>query len=367
MDERLLRRYRNGDPRAGTALKNHLRALASRVLSSPGWGLSSTQRRELEVQAAQQGLDSKARTMLQFAAEGMGIAAELALAELRRADGVAHGHPDAKTLVAVAMETASPVQHTQVQNHEESCRICGRHVDTVRQALKLAASSSVVEPPSHGPEPHFSDEDTDELPIGLQDAPARPRKPTSVDLRRPQSARAGPDEAPPSMLSMAAPFLLLLALVGVYGWFQSTHGDTREQPWLVLVPDELPPTEQAWRVDGAARQGVDALAKGQCEDAASRLALDAKRKPDELWVRYYEGLAWVCLRDGPRAYAALDAVQYMNGTKPYGLSWWLAIAQLLDDRPEAALETLDELAVRQHARAADAGQLANELREMLAR
>ena len=367
MDERLLRRYRNGDPRAGTALKNHLRALASRVLSSPGWKLTGTQRRELEVEAAKQGLQSSARSMLQFAADGLAVASELALVELRRSDGVAHGHPEASLVVAVAMETASPAQVAQLEAHGEACKVCPRHVEVVKQALKVAASSSVVEPPSHGPEPHFSDEDTEELPEGLQDAPARPRKPTAMDLRRPRSARAGREEDAPSLVSMAGPFLLLLALVLAYGWFQATNSGVRDRPWVALVPDELPPTEQAWRVEGAARQGVDALAAGNCTEAAHRLALDAKRRPDELWVRYYEGLAWVCLRDGPRARAALEAVQYMNGAKPYGLAWWLAVAQLLDDRPEEALASLDELAGKQHARAADAAKLANQLRPMLAR
>ena len=367
MDERLLRRYRNGDPRAGTALKNHLRALASRVLSSPGWGLNSAQRRELEVEAAHRGMESEASTMLQFAAEGLCIAAELALTALRRADGVAHGHVTPELIVAVALETASEAQQAQVSDHTASCKACTRHVDLVRQALKLAASSSVIEPPSSGP---GGPDDTEELeaalPAGLQDAPARPRKPTSVDLRRPQSARVREDDAP-SLASMAGPFVLLLALVAAYSWFQTQHTAGGERPWLSAIPAELPPTEQAWRLDGAARQGVDALGEGRCEEAAERLALDAKRKPDDLWIRYYEGLAWVCLRDGPRARAALEAVEYMNGTKPYGLSWWVAVAQLLDGRVDEALENLDGLAGSQHARASDATRLAREVRRLSGR
>ncbi len=211
MDQDLLIRFRSGEPAARTSLRNHLRAVCARVLGAPQWGFEAERRRALEVAAANEALESDATDPVGFALAAMRAAARGGLGALRQSDPQAGEHPDGDIVVGVAMETASRAQKMRLDKHLEDCGHCRVHLETVRHALKTAASAQKAADPQSAPTAATEVPE----PASLAAPEVRPAdKPTPKPKRRP--ARK-PKEAPFPLWQV----LVGAALLGGGVWWAS--------------------------------------------------------------------------------------------------------------------------------------------------
>ena len=369
MDEALLERYRQGDPGAAMALRNHLRAIASRVLDAPQWGIDSpAERRRLELDVAELVMGSGASDIVGLAALTLAEASERGLEAMRVAQTHVGGdHVPARHLVRLSMEDSPSPQMRGFLKHITDCKACARDVQMVQEVLRSATSARAVTPVPRVPAPEGEASSTHNLKPKPQAAGAG-RAPTR-DGKPPPRPRI---ETTPPTISMGAilgPLAAIIVVVGITGWFWYTNSEPERKiadaaTYVALLPTEAPPSGQADQLDGPARDAVVQLGKGNCRAAADRLLTEGLRDPDNLWLRYYEGLAFVCVRDGTRARSALEHVDGL-GKRPFGYLWWLAQARLIDGDVEAALRALDELgADSEHPRAADARALASRIRAL---
>ena len=346
MDQELITRFRAGDDEARAAVRNHLRAVAARVLAAPQWKLSEvTTRSALEVQAAVAALESPAQEPVSFAMAAMHAAGVAGLEHLRALDGALGDHPKAEVMVKVALETAIGAQVLHVDRHAEGCAACRAHLDVLRAALTSAATAQRSTAPSR-PEPKREKV--------VQPEPKKKSRPTP---------RARPKKQPEQGLPLASMAFVAALVVGGVWW--GTQLSDEEKAWAAAahLPDELPPGAMAAHYDGSTRDAILGMAKGDCRGASAKLHMASKRAPDDYDLRYLEGMALVCMRDP----MSLDALQDVNDNVhwddlPWGFEWWYAQALVLNDDIGGALDELDRLAGMDHGRSQDAEALAATLR-----
>lgn len=369
MDDKLLARFRDGDPTAATAVRNHLRSVAARVIAAPQWERQGPADHRLEVAAAAEAMGGKAATPVQLAADAMAAAARGSLAELRSREVlVGADHLNVALVVELAMERASANQAAHARPHLEDCAACRRQVELVRHALRAAATAS-----------HLPTEPADLALDGLAaasqaaaeaaaelDAQEAGGRPTAPSPARPKRPRSRPPQRQPRDLSALRPILLILALLGAgLWWTQRLTPEERAWQAAALLPPEWPPLGRAGQYDGDVRDALVRMAEdGECRLAANTLHKAWLEDGEDIWLRWYEGLAHVCLRDGPRAVAALQEVERGAAEPPFGMDWWLGQALLLDGQRDEALRRLDRLAHSEHPRAAQAEALAGAARAL---
>ncbi|MCB9758775.1 MAG: hypothetical protein H6739_02965 [Alphaproteobacteria bacterium] len=360
MDEELLRRFRDGDPTAATAVRNHLRAVAARVLAAPQWSfIPADQRQPLEQGAAAEAMIERQRDSVGMAAEAMAAASRAGLERLRRHEAVAEAeHPTTAALVAVGLETASAAQAAQLRPHLEGCTTCKRHVELVGAAARAAATASVAvnDTPAVAAAPPVTRKapDTHGRPHKLL---RDPNDPISQVIEQP-APRTG------TRAGLVPIALILLAMaVFAYAKAQLSPEETR---WAIaaMLPPELPPTGRAELYDGDAREALLHMRDGDCPRAAAMLRTVRGSAPDDPWLQWYEGLAYVCTRDGADAVPLLQELAD-GGFEPFGLDWWLGQALLLAGRHDEGLRHLDQLARTDHPRARQAEKLAAKVRKLL--
>lgn len=371
MDVELIGRMLEGDPQATLAVRNHLRTVATRVLTAPQWGLhEGPELTRAEQDSAAEAITHRPATPVTLAVATMASASRIALEKVRHREGHSGTeHPDARLVVALALQTASAAQANNLKAHIERCAVCRRHMEMTQHAVKSAASATAAAEhvrPAGGDEAPTKPADraqqsmeeamqaalsAEEGPAARAQKPSRPRPPR----REPKGSFAG-----------LVPLALVLVAVSFFAW-RSNELSPEEATWLVgsLLPPELPPTSRAEQYGGMAREGLLAMREGDCREAANRLKSAVKRDPDDLYLRYYEGLAYVCQRKGPEAVEALREVQARASEPPFGLAWWLGQAQLLSGDIDDGLSTLDVLAASQHPRADQARDLAEAVRTQL--
>ena len=360
MDDQLLQRFRDGDPGATVSLRNQLRTIAARVLSAPQWGLQdSGMLAALERKAAQAALASGADAAIALTEEVLVQAGAEGIELLRsREPLVGEGHPAAVDIARVASNTASAIQHARVESHNQDCKRCTHHLEILKAALRAATT---VQPRPAQPSP---------AQAGPGRGPARPRsKPKPSEPRtarrrggasKPGSAKLGAEEKP------GLPWLAILASVAVLAgaiWRVQPSDEQRTWARAELLPVELPPSARANLYRGPAKRAISQLEDGNCRDSATTLHLQAKGTNDP-YLHWYEGVAWVCARDGAKALEAMAQVSSLAGTDvPWGYNWWRAQALVLEGEDAKALVLLDQLAGSRHARGRDASALAGRIRD----
>ena len=120
MDDQLVKRFREGEVAAQAAVRNQLRAMATRVLSSPQWQLDAARRQVLEREAAAEAMQSNADSAVALTVAAMAAAAKRGLGWLRKRDGMRNdGHPDLGLIGGVALQTASANQKFHIEKHFE--------------------------------------------------------------------------------------------------------------------------------------------------------------------------------------------------------------------------------------------------------
>ena len=349
MDEELYQRFLEGDDAAATGIRNHMKAIANRVLAAPQWGLEDGQpRRELEQEAVAEAMGRPPEHLVGAATAVMQAATRTGLAHLRREDHVTGEHPDVSLMAGLALEVLPKDEAQAAEAHLADCMPCLRHVASAKNALRTAVSAqkTAVAPPKPLPQKervHAS-------------ARGKPTAANSLERFLPSK----------STLGLVVP-LVALGLAMFLHW-QSKQLD----PVLALqakvghlLPAELPPSARAWELEQIGKDAVSGLGEGRCEYAVRRLGVAMDQNPDQPLHSYYLGLAHVCLRHGPEARSNLEWVRTNMDPPPFGLDWWLAQAQLLDGGVDEGLALLDALAASDHPRAPFARDLAEKVRAEL--
>ncbi len=363
MDELLVQRFKSGDAAAVTAMRNQLRAMAARVLSSPRWEFDTAERQELEREAALQGLNTIAKTAVQYVFVVLRAAGKRAIVRLREREGLrGEGHPDPVVMANVAMGTAKEGQKEVLEEHFEDCPHCRLHYDILEEAIRGAtkaqqAAQTVVPVPAPAPT-------TPQAPRPTSPKPPRPkRRNKGAEAKRRKARRKRRLRAKPKSGGLI-PLLILAAAVAAGIWHQLQPTE-EQQRWTMagLLPDELPPASRADKYEGTVKRSIQSAASGDCRSAGNKLHIASKKAPDDLWLHYYEGMAYVCARDGRKAVLALEYVDGMTTDLPWGFTWWLGQAYLLDLQVEQGLVVLDSLGASSHPRAGDARQLAVRVRK----
>jgi len=348
MNDELYQQFLAGDSTAKTAVRNHMRAIAARVLAAPQWQLTDERtRQEKEQQAAREAIESPASTMVGAATNVMGHAVRLGLTELRKKDSISDDtHPSEALIAGAALETLSSAIKLETEAHIEDCPTCRRHLAAATTALRSAVTAQRMAPKPQRTNP-------------------KPSKPTPAPARsRPAPRKQASTK--PSTFSFTSMLPLVALILGVAAYWYSQRPDpgiVLNGAMAALLPAELPPTGRAEELNQVGTEAVKAMKQGRCAYTARRLQISLEQDPDDLLAVYYLGLAHVCLRNGTEALQALKEVQRDEEFPPFGLQWWLAQAQLLDGRTDAGLTTLDTLAAEEHPRAPYARTLAAKIRE----
>jgi hypothetical protein len=349
MDEELYQRFLEGDDAATTGIRNHMRAIATRVLAAPQWGLEEGQpRRELEQEAVAEAMGTPPEHLVGAATAVMQVATRTGLAHLRREDHVTGEHPDVSLMAALALEVLPPDEAQAAEAHLADCMPCLRHVASAKNALRTAVSAqkTAVAPPKPLPQREAIHASARREPAGAKSL-----------------ARFLPSR---STLGIVAP-LVVLGLAMFLHWQSQQLDPVQALQDKVghLLPAELPPSARAWELEQIGKDAVSGLGEGRCEYAVRRLGVAMDQNPDQPLHSYYLGLAHVCLRQGPQARSNLEWVQANMDPPPFGLDWWLAQAHLLDGGVDEGLALLDSLAASDHPRAPFARDLAAKVRAEL--
>jgi hypothetical protein len=363
MDDQLVQRFNEGDPTATMAMRNQLRAMAARVLSSPQWELGAEARQNLEREAAGEAMEGGGKNAVAFTVAAMSSAAQRGLTWLRKRDGMRDGdHPARHMVVGVALQTASANHKLHVESHWKDCPACKHHFDVVDEALrgatKAQAAAQLV-----APAPPPSAQPADDLAsFARERARQQRKKPKAKKAAKKRRRRKKKGQKPPALW----PILAVAGALAAGFWYTAQPSD-EQRAWqaAAILPDELPPVGRAHTFDAQIQRAIESAADGDCRQAGNKLHAAAKTNPDDYWLAYYEGMAWVCERDGRRATAALERVDLMTTDVPWGYTWWLGQALLLDQRTDEGLAVLDSLGASSHPRADDARILAAKARNTL--
>jgi predicted Zn-dependent protease len=153
------------------------------------------------------------------------------------------------------------------------------------------------------------------------------------------------------------------ALVAGGVWWKAQPSE-QQKVWHMqtLMPGELPPPGRAHLYETRTQRSIEDAADGDCRQAGNKLRSASASDPDDYWLSYYEGMAWVCDGDGERALEAFAKVDAATTDVPWGFTWWYGQALLLDLRVDEGLQVLDSLGASNHPRADDARQLAARVR-----
>lgn len=341
MDEHLLERYRSGDPQAATALRNHLRSVAARVLDTAQFPLpDADRRRTAEADSARRAMERPSPDVVTYATRTMTYALAAGIRALQDADPAGAG-VDAELMARVVMETASAAQAEEFARQMSAHPGAQRHLEAARHALKASVAAR-------------------EQAEAVEEAPAGRPVPRRGPLGPPRSAARRP---PRPKAASVWPLVAALVLVGVVVGVAATRPGVRPEA-AFLLPAELPPVEGAWRRGGVVRTAAELVESGDCEGAARTLVAAGSTSTDP-FVHWYIGLAWVCARRGPEATAALERARSLAATAPFGFDWWMAQAELLDGSVDEALDRLDALGATEHPRASQARALARDVRREL--
>ena len=373
MDDLLVQRFKSGDPAALTAMRNQLRAMAARVLSAPQWDLDATRRQTLERESAGEAMDASSKDAVQYVVGAMLAAGKRGISWLRKRDGLKEDeHPDRAVVVGVALQTASANQKLQLEEHFKECKSCQVHFDIAQEAIRGAANAqkaaaAAAPAPAPAPEQDLAEYARQRARQGQPaKAPHKKSSASQAAAERKKKAAARRRKRMPAGGSFLPLVVLGVLLAAGILWKQQPTEEQRV--WLVasLLPVELPPAGRADQYEGTVRTAIlTASQDGECRSAGNKLHIASKSAPDDLWLRYYEGMAFVCARDGRRAVEALEAVDAATTDLPWGFTWWLGQAYLLDLQTEQGLSVLDGLANSKHRRAEDARQLAARVRNTL--
>jgi hypothetical protein len=345
MDDSLFQRFLSGDPLAATGVRNHLRAVAHRVLAAPQWEMPDSDiRRERESAAVAEILQSPGHSMVQAASMVMAVSLRTGLEQLRTAQGIPQGHIPTDLLARRAIDKLNDDEKEQVRSHLEGCPTCSRHLEVARSALKAATSSQKADPPIVA--------SATRTPVPSNKRPTSTR--TAKKDKPTKSAGVGHSEWVTQGVILLGLFYL------VFHFTRPNHQELTEratQTRSEMLPTELPPTALAGTFESSIEVNIQLMSSGRCANSAIRLSRFLERDPENRLLRYYYSLALLCDRQAKNAMESFGILHQMEGDRFWGEQWWRAQALYLNGSDEKAMLLLDKISESQHGRAADAEAL----------
>lgn len=354
MNDELFKRFLSGDPHATTGVRNHLRAVAHRLLDAPQWSMKDNDtRRERETAAVAEVLRNPGNSMVQAASRVMTVATRIGIEHLRSEGGIPSNHIAAETLAKKAMDRLETEEVEPLRQYLESCTTCSTHLEQARNAIKAAISAQEKSPrlPTTTP-----------TPMSGQFRSASPKRVrTTSEKKHPKLTKA---EGITSSDWITRGLLLFALAFGIYQLTQPSEGERASADDIRranLLPKELPPVAMAGALPANVGAAVQLIEAGRCKDSASRTARFVERAPEDRLLRYYYSLALLCDRQKDEALQSFAQLRQMEGERFWGENWWYAQALYLGGGEETALAILGEIADSEHGRAADAEALLNRL------
>jgi glutaredoxin len=380
MNDELMQRWRDGDAKAATAVRNAVRSVAERVLSHPALlaaaGPTSSARlrrddlrRELTAQIAKEVLSRRADNATQLTAMALMVAgrhAVTALQENHPPTNDAHLPPPVAVTLALAPGGLVGRVREAADRHLEHCPHCK---NDLRLLERVVAAHEAADP--EGPEHEELVEEASRMDALFAEAeadlrgslkreasaPAPARRPTRGSTRRVLPGNS--PEKPRRPWVFAIP---LVALVGVGVWvYQSGGGGALPGapiPALSALADQTPP--EVARISDLPPEvqfAVSDLAKGDCRTAAGRVRSARNKRPDEPRLFLIEGAAFVCAGDASKALGVFDDLDALlaDAAPPRAVHWYRAQAHLLKGEGALAVALL-ELAITHDPKHREAAQ-----------
>ena len=384
MDNELIQRWRDGDVKATTAVRNSVRSMAERVLSHSavlaGAGPSAgarlrrpEKRRELTAEIAQEVMRRRVDNAAQLSAMSLMVAGRHAIAALQESHPQgddAHLPPQVAVTYALAPNGLMPRVREAAERHLERCRYCAadlRILARVVAAIEAGETEgwSTERPPrtgllgSRGSSP--------EVQADLQGKPSG--RPASKPKARPPAKSVGRCSRERGQRSERSPWVFAVpavALLGLGAWMATGEkanpidalgGVSTAQ--LRQIADQTPPeVSRVSDLPPEVQFAVSDLTTGNCQTAAGRLRL-AREAAEEPRLFILEAGSYVCAGDGRKALSVfdeLDSAVEAGARLPVVAHWFRAQAHLLAGEAGPALEQLELAIVHdpKHRKAADA-------------
>lgn len=365
MDDALVARWRDGDAKATTAVRNATRSIAERVLSHPALAdvvgpqalmrlQSDERRRDLTAEIAAEVMKRRADNAAQLTAMSLMVAGRYAVEFMQEGwpkTDEAHLPPQVAVTLALAPNGVAPRVKEAAERHLASCKRCS---DAIRVVDRIVKTQEAI------------DRDTDHASLVEEAARVEARNAAErarrAERKRAPSPRAAPAPAkarkthrdpPKKGLHPAFYAIGLLGVIGVGVWWSQRGGGTagtgpnRTVEGLAALADRSPPdVGRLADLPPEVQFAVGDLANGDCRTAAGRFR-SARQKVEDIPRLYVlEAGSQVCAGDARKALKALDDLDALiaekGGELPRQTHWYRAQAALLRNQADVALIALGD-------------------------
>ena len=371
MDDALVARWRDGDSTATTAVRNHVRTHAERVLSHPalraaeGSGGRSLQRnderrRELTSTIAREVMQRPVSSAAQLDAMSLMAAARHAVDVVREGRTISPGaHLPSHTVVTVSLAPGGlpPAARSAAERHIGECGACA--ADSRMVGALVRSGAAPAEEPEPEPEEAEPEDDTAAaMAAALAEVEAEERAPDPgsgrASVGRPLVLRPPPVREGAGWKA-ALPFVVA---AGIGLWWVAGREDgplpAARVAEIAALADRSPPTLSGDAVPEDALPAASELARGDCRTASARLRTARMRAPDDAALWSLEAASFVCAGEGKDALSALDGLAERGLAAPVSAAWTRAQALLLIGDLEGAEDALDAVIASDPTRASAA-------------
>ena len=367
MDDVLVARWRDGDAKASTAIRNGIRSIAERVLSHPALdGVVGPQaaaeladdgrRRELTARLAKDVMRRQAANAAQIKALAIMAASRHVVEALQSGwpkTDEAHLPPQVTVSMALSAAGLAPRVREAAERHLANCKRCADAIHVVDRIVRTQEAT-------------VDDTRREDLVAEAARADARAAEVSRQKAREARKRRAEAKAGGSSpkrrnrdrdqarkRLPAAVYGLVGLAVVagGVWLWMDRSD-DGRPGPvgpvaGLAAIADRSPPdVGRLADLPPEVQFAVGDLANGDCRTAAGRFRSARSQAGDKARLYVLEAGAFVCAGDSRKALRALKDMDAMiadkGGSVPRSASWFRAQAQLMDGDAGSALISLSD-------------------------
>jgi hypothetical protein len=369
MDDALVARWRDGDAKASTAIRNAIRSTAERVLSHPALdGVLGPQaamelqdddrRRDLTARLAQEVMRRQAANAAQVKALAIMAASRHAVEAMQSAwPKTDDAHLPAQVTVSMALAPGglAPRVREAAERHLEGCKRCAGAIHVVDRIVRTqeATVQDTRREDLVAEAARAEAQAAEESRQRAREARRR-RAEAKADKKEPKpSPRRRPDRDAQKKGMPAWVFAVVaVAVVGAGVWYWMSRGGgpagpSGPVPGVVALADQSPPeVGRLADLPPDVQFAVGDLANGDCRTAAGRFRSARAQAPDKGRLYVLEAGAFVCAGDSRKAQRALDDLDGMiaekGGSVPRSASWFRAQAQLLEGDAGGALVSLSD-------------------------
>jgi hypothetical protein len=365
MDDALVARWRDGDAKATTAVRNATRSIAERVLSHPALAdalgpqalmrlQSDERRRDITAEIAAEVMKRRADNAAQLTAMSLLVAGRYAVEAMHEGwpkTDEAHVPAQIAVSLALAPNGIAPRVKEAAERHLAGCKRCS---DAIRVVDRIVKTQEAVD---HDTEHEALIEEAARVEARLEAERSRraerPRSKPRPAAPAPAPARKTHRDPPKKRLHPAFYAIGLVAVVGGGVWYArrggggSGAGLDRTVDGLAEIADRSPPeVGRLADLPPEVQFAVGDLANGDCRTAAGRFRSARQKVPDEPRLYVLEAGAQICAGDARKAGGALDDLDALvaekGGELPRHTYWYRAQVALLRNEADAALLALGD-------------------------